>query len=227
MKICRECGAWESDVEFKPNANICKPCNAIYMKDYRKRNKDKIGQQVQEWKDTNREQHRATTRDHYHNRGGRKQLKARYEKNPRVFMSKQLGSIRARSKNPGPHDPKDPIRRMWDIDLDYVMELWESQDGMCALIGISMAHEFGNLRSVSVDRIDSSKGHIKGNIQLICSGLNRLKNTYDNDDVLKFLREAFEAFRNTDTFTAGAIPGSASDWSKAAADHIISHRDLE
>jgi len=189
MKKCRVCSAKEVDVEFVHNANICKTCNTEYMKNYRRKNKHKIAKQIKDWKDTNREQYQATTRDHYHNRGGKAQLKARYEKNPRIFLSKQLSGIRSRSKKPGPHDPKDPNRRMWDIDIDYVMDLWESQNGCCALTGISMIHKFGELKSVSIDRIDPEQGHVKGNIQLVCKFINIGKRNHTNADMLAIIEE--------------------------------------
>lgn len=39
-----------------------------------------------------------------------------------------------------------------------------------------MLYEPNNLRSVSIDRIDNSKGYIRGNIQLVCRFINFAKN---------------------------------------------------
>ena len=118
-------------------------------------------------------------------------LKERYERTIRVFLSKQVGSIRARTRHPGPHDPKSGSRLNFDIDNDYVVDLWEKQQGKCAITDLPMVHKFNQLNSVSIDRIDSSKGHVRGNIQLICQAVNLMKNSRSNSAVRSILDAYF------------------------------------
>lgn len=66
-----------------------------------------------------------------------------------------------------------------DLTLDYLMYLWEKQNGKCALTGMQMTYKFyeGRVNSnLSVDRIDSTKGYSKDNVQLVCMAANQMKN---------------------------------------------------
>lgn len=63
-----------------------------------------------------------------------------------------------------------------DIDVDYIWEMYQNQKGKCALTGWDI--KFGKTHGdneVSVDRIDSKKGYIKGNVQLTDKLVNRCK----------------------------------------------------
>jgi len=50
-------------------------------------------------------------------------------------------------------------------------------------------HVFNSLKTVSVDRIDSSKGYVPGNVQLVCKWVNLAKQDYSNEDMLAVLKE--------------------------------------
>jgi len=43
------------------------------------------------------------------------------------------------------------------------------------------------LTSASLDRIDSSKGYIQGNVQFVAYGINLAKNNFSDADVISFL----------------------------------------
>lgn len=66
-----------------------------------------------------------------------------------------------------------------DLNIDFLMYLWEKQKGLCALTGIPMTYKFYEGRvntNLSVDRIDSAKGYSKDNVQLVCMAANQMKN---------------------------------------------------
>lgn len=191
-RICRVCQRPDSEVEFMPNANICKPCNKEYMKQYRKANREKLSTQVQEWKDTNREHYKESCRVHYNTPEGKAMHVARVCKTHRTWFSHLLASAKSISKNPGPHDPKSGPQLDFDIDMDYIDAIWQQQGGKCALTGLQMTHVFNNLKAASIDRIDSSQGHVKGNIQLVCQFINRAKNKHTNEEMLAVLNEIKE-----------------------------------
>lgn len=175
VRICRECRKPETEVEFRPKANICVPCFKIYLANYRNENRDKLRKQVRDWKDTNREQLRETNRKLYHTPEGKAMHRARVCKTPRTWLSHLLSITRANSIKPGPHDPKSGPKRDFDLDLDYVVSLYESQQGKCAITGVKMTHTFNDMNAMSIDRIDPEQGHIKGNIHLICQWANFAK----------------------------------------------------
>lgn len=189
MRTCRHCGKNETQVPFPPKGSLCIEGRTLYMRDYRRRNRAKITKQIMGWKRANHAHYRTQQNDYHNNRGGAQKQKKRFEKNPRVFMCRLVSRIVCLSANPGPHDPKSGPRCDCDIDLDYVMSLWEQQGGRCALTKMPMLHIIGDLRSVSIDRIDPKQGHIRGNIQLVCQWVNYAKRHYPNEVMISILNE--------------------------------------
>lgn len=93
-----------------------------------------------------------------------------------------------REKNNKRHNEKDEL-----ITLDYVKDLWQNQKGLCFWFKIPMRLNKQNgsntdLLKVSIDRIDSSKGYVKGNIVLSCLFANRGKGNSKNEEWLDFLK---------------------------------------
>ncbi len=43
-----------------------------------------------------------------------------------------------------------------------------------------------NLKTISIDRIDSSKGYVRGNVQLVCWVVNQMKNDLTNDELTEW-----------------------------------------
>ena len=79
-----------------------------------------------------------------------------------------------------------------DIDLPYLKELWEKQQGICIYSGVALTlqhykkHVNDNpIYNASLDRIDSSKGYIKGNIQFVSQCINYCKNTMSHEQMLE------------------------------------------
>ena len=85
----------------------------------------------------------------------------------------------------------------YDIDTAFLKELWEKQNGRCPYTGIQMIlpeskKNFRKCRSIekaSLDRIDSSKGYIKGNVEFVCQGINFAKHDYSKEEVLQFVNK--------------------------------------
>lgn len=83
----------------------------------------------------------------------------------------------------------------WAITLDDLDELWVKQSQKCALSRIQMHmvnHGTGEGRNhphcVSLDRIDSSQGYIKGNIQLVCCCINYMKRSLSQADFITYCK---------------------------------------
>lgn len=75
-----------------------------------------------------------------------------------------------------------------DLDIDYMMNLLEEQEGRCAISGHLMTHVKGDIYSLSIDRIDSKQGHIKGNVQLVCLIMQYAKNKFDSQVIKEFMQ---------------------------------------
>lgn len=86
-----------------------------------------------------------------------------------------------------------------DIDLAYLKELWESQQGRCAYTGLPLRtrnHKTGRalIDVASLDRIDSSKGYVKGNVQFVSAALNLAKSDLPDSEFRQGLAELFQAY---------------------------------
>lgn len=84
----------------------------------------------------------------------------------------------------------------YNITLDDLKETWEKQNGICPYTGLKLIlPENSNVNNIdffhraSLDRIDSSLGYIKGNIQFISTPINLMKNTKSDMEIRKFLKE--------------------------------------
>lgn len=71
----------------------------------------------------------------------------------------------------------------FDIDLEYTRELWDEQEGKCALTGEPFVIKGGWL-APSLDKIDPEKGYTKGNIQWLTQRVNLLKSNMTNEELL-------------------------------------------
>ena len=73
----------------------------------------------------------------------------------------------------------------YDLDLHYVVELWIKQKGKCQLTGQIMSFTTGTLwdknpTACSIDRIDNTKGYVRGNVRLLTHWANNAKSTWDH-----------------------------------------------
>jgi hypothetical protein len=66
--------------------------------------------------------------------------------------------------------------------VEYLTDLYEQQDGKCAMSNLQMTHDRYDENAVSVDRINSTVGYFKENIQLTCWWVNRMKFDLDLED---------------------------------------------
>jgi hypothetical protein len=81
------------------------------------------------------------------------------------------------------------------MSLENLKEQWDLQKGICSYSRVSLVHPAKNnspLYTASLDRIDSSQGYIKGNIQFISISMNLMKSSMSHKQMmflLEILRE--------------------------------------
>lgn len=81
----------------------------------------------------------------------------------------------------------------FELDSEYLEEIWNQQKGICPYTKIPLIlpkykKSTKNLTTrASLDRIDSSIGYIKGNVQFISTPINFMKNTMSHEDTVNFL----------------------------------------
>ena len=79
------------------------------------------------------------------------------------------------------------INREFNITEQYLGELLKLQNNKCAQTGIELVFGFGS--NVSIDRIDSSKDYLQGNIQLVTIWYNLTKQEESDEDMFKRCKE--------------------------------------
>ncbi len=64
----------------------------------------------------------------------------------------------------------------WDLTIDFIWDMYVTQDKKCALSGLEIEwSERGRTSTVSIDRIDNSKGYLTNNIHLVHKDVNMMK----------------------------------------------------
>jgi hypothetical protein len=64
----------------------------------------------------------------------------------------------------------------FSLSTEDLMSMWEAQDGRCFYTGVRMSYAGDRLQeSVSLDRVDSSKGYVPKNVVLCCNVVNLMK----------------------------------------------------
>lgn len=78
----------------------------------------------------------------------------------------------------------------FDITAEYLWSLWLAQEGRCAYTGRALVLSLDrNGGTASVDRIDSSRGYVPGNVQWTHAVVNKMKWELPEGEFLAFCRE--------------------------------------
>jgi hypothetical protein len=80
------------------------------------------------------------------------------------------------------------------ITLPFLKEMYEHQNGRCVLSGNTMtiygpkgSNDYWH--SISLDRVNSSLGYTPDNVQLVCTGVNIMKQEMPNELFIDFCRK--------------------------------------
>jgi hypothetical protein len=103
---------------------------------------------------------------------------------PKNFISAILNHAAKRKQNLG-----------FNIDLMYLIKLYEEQNGLCAISGVNMTYIAGEGRTytnISIDRIDSAKGYLRSNVQFVCDIVNRMKSDLSQSEMYDWCQHILE-----------------------------------
>jgi hypothetical protein len=74
---------------------------------------------------------------------------------------------------------KNTTKRIGNITIEQVYDLWEKQNRKCDLSGLDIGfYDDDSSHTCSIDRIDSLLEYTLDNIQLVHKNVNRMKNVY-------------------------------------------------
>ncbi len=100
----------------------------------------------------------------------------------RIVRMLNAASTRARNKN-----------IIFDLDLEFLLNLWESQNGACAVSGrtfdLTRSNKRVNKNAPSLDRIDCNKGYQKENVRLVTWQVNCAISEYGFEEFLEICQD--------------------------------------
>ena len=174
--ICTNCGVKKSsNVSFKPGKNLCMKCYREYMNVWYQENHERQKQRKREYYNKNKKEIR-------------KKMNEFNQSSVETFMAELIHRCQALSKRKiGGGDRKIEM----NITKDYLLSLYNSQNGKCAITKMKMDHRYGLATSMSVDRIDSGAGYVESNVQLVCKVVNLAKNASTNQEIVEFFDQYY------------------------------------
>ena len=89
----------------------------------------------------------------------------------------------------------------FDIDDSFLINRYNEINGKCEVMNIPLVIGDGAARfdSISIDRIDSTKGYSKDNVQIVCWGYNRMKGDLDEQTFFFAVEKIYEYMKNKDS----------------------------
>lgn len=87
---------------------------------------------------------------------------------------------------------RDKVSQLeFNITPQYLLDLYNKQDGKCALSKINLPLNTLSYRNLnlSLDRIDSNKGYVIGNVQWVDKRINMMKQSFSQDEFINMCIE--------------------------------------
>jgi hypothetical protein len=167
MKTCLKCKTTKPLIEFNKT----------------KSNKDGLSFYCKVCNRKTSRQYREKNKDLYYSN-----QKARRE-NINVFISQTFYSIRTRSNKKGLEVTVTP---------EYLLKLLEDSKFQCGVTGQRMdlktqPRKKANPFKASLDRIDSTKGYIKGNVRWVCWAVNQMKSDKTEEEFKFWVETLYKA----------------------------------
>jgi len=75
-----------------------------------------------------------------------------------------------------------------EVTWETIYSLWLNQNGLCKYSGVPLSLEANHPHKVSIDRIDSSQGYVKDNLQLVSASVNRMKQEFTEEFFLQMCK---------------------------------------
>lgn len=155
-----------------------------YYKEYYKRNKEKYKERTYKWRKENPKANRIIDKRYTDSHKDKVTVwkKSWFEEN---YEKKLLASARGMAKNKG---------------LEFNLEVEDIViPEYCPYLSVKLSRQclVGRLdNKASIDRIDPTKGYIKGNVQVISNLANRMKNSATKEQLITFSTNILKEFKH-------------------------------
>lgn len=84
----------------------------------------------------------------------------------------------------------------WEITVQDVVDLWEEQNGRCAVSNLIMTHHRDGTGhkdfNASIDRINPTLGYTPENIRLVCYAVNIMRHRMDEAEFYFWIKSIYE-----------------------------------
>lgn len=194
MKICTKCNEVRLLTEFYSKLAQCKYCIKNKRDSLSEEDKVKIKEYTKRWRDNNKEKIKNDSKVRYAAIKAAKPPKV--PKIPRTYKDfSEDEKIEIKERNVKRNKENMPLylwrnakTRSGKKNLDFDIEVSDIiVPEFCPILGLRLEVNRGiKDNSISLDRIDSSKGYIKGNILVMSYLANAMKRTADFETLQKF-----------------------------------------
>lgn len=123
----------------------------------------------------------------------------------------------------------------YTITIQDLLDIFETQNGKCAMTGIEMTHLKGNGHietNISIDRINNDIGYIPGNIQLVCYSANMMRRKMKDQSFKNFCKKiaTTENAKKSKELLKGTVWGEMLDQKWQAvyqANDVLKHAGMK
>ena len=96
----------------------------------------------------------------------------------------------------------------FDISIEFGWQIFENQNSKCKISGLNLSFgekKSGRSQTASLDRIDSSKGYIEGNVQWVHKDVNRMKSDFSEEYLFNLIRKIHDFRRLSSTYSSTTV----------------------
>ena len=199
MKKCSKCGIDDSKKSFRKNGNQCLDCyNFVRRQGFKK----KLDMEYSILEENNQNiKHREYKRQWYV-----KNKDKLSEQNKKYYLDNRIKRLNITKKNyydenkicsyllRGCKNRAKHMHMSCDLDKKFIEQLYEKQNGKCALTNIDFIFDKVNSSkrpfAPSIDRIDSNLEYTKNNVRLVCTIVNFALNEF-GDQIFDIMCKAY------------------------------------
>lgn len=105
---------------------------------------------------------------------------------------------------------------------DFLLNLWNKQEGRCAISGIKMSTETNDLYVVSLDQIVPGEGYVEDNVQFLAWAVNRAKGDLSKVDFLNMCLQIVSRCNDYPAREYSQVAGSAQPLSNQGEEIVCS-----
>jgi hypothetical protein len=191
-KVCTKCNTEKPVAEFCRYSKApdgyracCKECMKPYFQEYYQKNKQRTLERTRAYNRTPKAMEAARQR------GKRNHARKRHDPEYRQRAIQKVREWTAKSPRAALHRSLSNALKRRPTEnpatIKSLVELWKQQQGKCAVTGIEMVWCKGRTlpESMSIDRIDQTKGYEIGNVRLVCYQVNTFRGRWSDEQMVE------------------------------------------